>query len=277
MKNKFITIFLSSLFAIALWSCEKEDNKIFFQGGTNPVLKASSTTAMVLSAANASNAAIKFEWTNPEYRFNTGISSQDVVYILEVDTTGANFTNPNKQQISVSKDLEKNFTVKELNAVLSKMNLQENIPHQMEFRVKSTIAGDIVPLYSNIIKITITPYLDVVVPIPASGKLFITGSATPASWMGGGDPELASQQFTQVNPSLYVINSIALTGGGSYLFVPVYGNWSNKYGFVGSGNSNNVNGDEFKAEGNDILAPAVSGNYKIEVNFKTGRFTVTKL
>ena len=95
--------------------------------------------------------------------------------------------------------------------------------------------------------------------------------------MGGGDPELASQQFTQVNPSLYVINSIALNGGGSYLFVPVYGNWSNKYGFVGSGNGNNVNGDEFKAEGNDILAPAVSGNYKIEVNFKTGRFTVTKL
>ncbi len=277
MKNKFITIFLSSLFAIALWSCEKEDNKIFFQGGTNPVLKASSTTAMVLSAANASNAAIKFEWTNPEYRFNTGISSQDVVYILEVDTTGSNFTNPDRQQISISKDLEKNFTVKDLNAVLSKMNLQENIPHQMEFRVKSTIAGDIVPLYSNIIKITITPYLDVVVPIPASGKLFITGSATPGNWMGGGDPELASQQFTQVNPSLYVINSIALNGGGSYLFVPVYGNWSNKYGFVGSGNSNNVNGDEFKAEGNDILAPAVSGNYKIEVNFKTGRFTVTKL
>ncbi len=277
MKNKFITIFLSSLFIIALLGCEKEDNKIFFQGGTNPVLKASSTTAMVLSAANASNAAIKFEWTNPEYRFNTGISSQDVVYILEVDTTGSNFTNPDRQQISISKDLEKNFTVKDLNAVLSKMNLQENIPHQMEFRVKSTIAGDIVPLYSNIIKITITPYLDVVVPIPASGKLFITGSATPGNWMGGGDPELASQQFTQVNPSLYVINSIALNGGGSYLFVPVYGNWSNKYGFVGSGNSNNVNGDEFKAEGNDILAPAVSGNYKIEVNFKTGRFTVTKL
>lgn len=277
MKNKFITIFLSSLLIIALAGCEKEDNKIFFQGGTNPVLKASSTTPMVLSASNASNAAIKFEWTNPEYRFNTGISSQDVVYILEVDTTGANFTNPNKQQISISKDLEKNFTVKELNAVLSKMNLQENIPHQMEFRVKSTIAGDIVPLYSNVIKITITPYLDVVVPIPASGKLFITGSATPGNWMGGGDPELASQQFTQVNPSLYVINSIALNGGGSYLFVPVYGNWSNKYGFVGSGNGNNVNGDEFKAEGNDILAPAASGNYKIEVNFKTGRFTVTKL
>lgn len=277
MKNKFITIFLSSLLIIALAGCEKEDNKILFQGGTNPLLKASSTAPMVLSAANASNAAIKFEWTNPEYRFNTGISSQDVIYILEVDTTGSNFTNPGRQLISVSKDLEKNFTVKDLNAVLSKMNLQENIPHQMEFRVKSTIAGDIVPLYSNVIKITITPYLDVVVPIPASGKLFITGSATPGNWMGGGDPELASQQFTQVNPSLYVINSIALTGGGSYLFVPVYGNWSNKYGFVGSGNGNNVNGDEFKAEGNDILAPSVSGNYKIEVNFKTGRFTVTKL
>jgi len=60
------------------------------------------------------------------------------------------------------------------------------------------------------------------------------------------------------------------------LFVPVYGNWSSKYGYDGEGNKNNVNGDNFKAAGNDIKAPSTSGSYKVTVNFKTGKYTVEK-
>jgi hypothetical protein len=76
---------------------------------------------------------------------------------------------------------------------------------------------------------------------------------------------------------LYVLNSIALNGGQSYLFVPLYGDWNAKYGGVGANNTNNVNGDDFRANGGDLLAPPVSGNYKIEVDFQRGKFTVTKL
>jgi hypothetical protein len=54
------------------------------------------------------------------------------------------------------------------------------------------------------------------------------------------------------------------------LFVPVYGDWGAKYGAVGANNSNNVNGDDFKANGGDLLAPSASGNYKIEVDFQRG-------
>jgi hypothetical protein len=57
----------------------------------------------------------------------------------------------------------------------------------------------------------------------------------------------------------------------------VYGDWGNKYGFDGANNQNDVNGDNFKKEGGDIKAPAASGNYKIEVDFQRGKFTVTKL
>nr|MBA2500941.1 hypothetical protein [Chitinophagaceae bacterium] len=68
-----------------------------------------------------------------------------------------------------------------------------------------------------------------------------------------------------------------LTGGGSYLFLPVYGSWSAKYGYVGANNANNVDGDDFKAEGGDMLAPPTTGNYKITVDFQRGKFNVTKL
>jgi hypothetical protein len=40
---------------------------------------------------------------------------------------------------------------------------------------------------------------------------------------------------------------------------------------------NNPLGDDFKIGGGDLIAPAASGTYKIEVNFQTGKFKLTKL
>ena len=65
-----------------------------------------------------------------------------------------------------------------------------------------------------------------------------------------------------------------LSANKSMLFVPVYGDWSNKYGFTGSNNTNSVNGDSFKPDGGDIKTPAVTKSYKITVDFKTGKYTV---
>ena len=120
-----------------------------------------------------------------------------------------------------------------------------------------------------------TPYLDVVYPVPAN--LYITGAATPGNWMGGGDPELLSQKFTKISTSEFEIASLAINPDAGFLFVPVYGDWANKYGFTGAGLGNNVNGDSFQPGGNDFKSPPLAGNYKIVVSFKTGKYTITKL
>lgn len=271
MKYIFKLMLFSTVLSAMLLSCKKDENKALYNGGTPPVLTASSTSALVLVIANKDNPVVSFSWTNPNYQFNTGTSSQNVTYTLQVDTTGSNFTNQKMGEKSVSKDLSIAFTVKDLNTVLLGMGLAENISHNIEIRVKSNLTNSSVPLFSNVIKITVTPYLDVVYPVPA--KLYITGSATPASWMGGGDPELVSQKFTQVSSSKFEI-TIALSANNSYLFVPVYGDWGNKYGFTNANNTNNVNGDDFKPNGGDMKAPAVSGTYKVTVDFKTGKWSV---
>jgi hypothetical protein len=278
MKNRLLI--LLSLFTIVFLSCKKDEHKIYLEGGTAPVLTSSVTGSIPLSFASQDKEAFKLSWTNPNYQFTTGTSSQDVNYTIEIDTTGADFSNPKKQTIVISKDLSQSFTQSKFNDyLLNQLVLKPDMPHNIEIRVSSSLTGGSVVLPSNVLKFAVTPYSipPKVVP-PASGKLFITGSATPASWQCGcGEPELVSQQFTQVSPTLYVLSSIALTGGGSYLFIPVYGDWGNKYGFDGANNQNDVNGDNFKKEGGDIKAPAASGNYKIEVDFQRGKFTVTKL
>lgn len=165
-----------------LISCKKDENKVYYEGGTNPVLSVSSSNALVLLPANATQTALTFNWTNPNYQFNTGVSSQNVTYIMQIDTTGSNFSNPGIQEASISNNLSTSMTVKELNTYLTKLNLNENVPHNVEFRVKSVLVNNSVPLYSNVIKIVITPYLDVAVPIPPTGELYITGDGTPSNW-----------------------------------------------------------------------------------------------
>ena len=280
MQTIFKSLIASLLFATFISSCKKEETRIFFEGGTTPVISAN-TNAVRLEPGEESNVAIKISWTNPEYKFTTGPSSHDVNYVLEIDTLGASFGSSRKQSISVSRDISKTFTVGELNAILGNSMVLQLFPRRtytLEARVTATLTNGIGKLTSNIITFTVKPFPPPpkVVP-PASGKLYITGSATPGGWMGSPAPELISQKFTQMSPTLYVLSSIALTGGGSFKFVAVYGDWGTNYGTVGAGNTNNVNGDNFTQGGNDLRAPAASGNYKIEVDFQLGTYTVVKL
>ena len=272
MKKLINRLFILTFLVTILASCKKDENQDIFLGGTAPVLKATVTTTTVLDVLLKSSQAVVFSWTNPNYEFSTGVSSQDVTYTLQIDTTGSNFTSKKIQEKSISKDLSTTLTVGQLNTYLLTLGMMEDMPHNIEFRVKSSINGA-VPLYSNVIKIVFQPYLDVVYPVPA--KLFITGSATPAGWQCGcGEPDLLTQKFTKVSSSKFEL-VITLSANNSYLLLPVYGSWSAKYGGVGaSNNSNNVTGDLFKPNGSDLKAPGSTGSYKITVDFKTGAFTV---
>ena len=102
-------------------------------------------------------------------------------------------------------------------------------------------------------------------------NLYIVGDATAGGW--NNPVPTPSQQFTQIdNFSFGIIISIA--AGKSYLFLPVNGDWSHKFGGTGANNTNNVMGDNIKAEGGDLKAPATSATYTITVNFITMTYKV---
>lgn len=275
MKNILKTLLLLVTGATLLYACKKDENQVIFEGGTEPVLAASSTT-LPLAFVNQDQNAITLSWTNPNYQFNTGLSSQDVTYTIEIDTVGANFTNPKKQSVTVANDLSRAFTQGQFNDyLLNQLQLVPGMPHNIEVRVISTLLNNTVPLISNKLSFTVTPFaIPPKVTPPASGQLFLVGNATPGGW-NNPVPEPA-QKFTRVSETLYEL-TVSIQPGGSYLFLPVNGSWSAKYGFIGANNANNVNGDDFKAEGGDMLAPSTSGNHKIVVDFQRGKWTITKL
>ena len=115
---------------------------------------------------------------------------------------------------------------------------------------------------------TVTPYLG---PVPPPSGLFIVGDATAGGW--NNPVPTPSQQFTRISLTDYQL-TVALTAGKGYLLLPVNGDWSHKFG------GSSATGGTILADGavpsSNTPAPAVSGNYLIDVNFFTGQYTLTK-
>jgi starch-binding outer membrane protein SusE/F len=280
MKKIFLNIItIVSAASFLFVSCKKDETKVIFKGGTPPVLSANISDSIPLPVTDTTRNAISFSWTNPNYEFSDGISSLNVNYYLQLDSSGSNFKGANMQTVAISSDLSTTFTVSSLNKLLSNgLLLATGVSHKIDVRVESFLGTGAEPLYSNTLNFKVVPFAPPpkIVP-PASGELFITGDATPGNWQCGcGEAPLLTQKFTKVSPTLYEI-TINLTGGKSYTFVPVYGSWNAKYSIAIKNDPNEVNGGNFMVGGEDILAPSITGNYKITVNFQIGKFTVTKL
>lgn len=98
-------------------------------------------------------------------------------------------------------------------------------------------------------------------------SLVIVGGATPIGWS---NPTGDTQKFTRINSTVFELASINLKAGEKFLILPQNGSWSKKYG----------EGDKsgfLVPEGSDIPAPAVTGNYKITIDFMDNSIRLVKL
>lgn len=277
MKKIFKALLFLIVSAVAFLSCTKKENKIYLEGGTAPVLTSTVTGNIPLSFVNKDNEGLRLMWTNPNYQFTTGLSSQDVAYQIEIDTAGANFTNPKKVIVSVGKDLFKSFTQNDLNTYLySQMKLVDGIPHNIEMRVTSTLVNNNAALTSNVLKFTATPYtIPPKVTPPTTGHLYLVGSATAGGW--NNPVPVPTQEFTKVSSTLYEI-TVNLIGGQEYLLLPLNGDWGHKYAVANKTVAGLNTGGDFKMDASDNFpGPAATGTYKISVDFQAGTFSVTKL
>jgi hypothetical protein len=127
---------------------------------------------------------------------------------------------------------------------------------------------------SNIIKMVITPYLDVAVPVPPSGSLYITGDAVPSNWT---ESPPATQKFTKLSNTEYTI-TMNFVSGKFYKFLSTLGQWQPQYGGKSAtgGDMGYNMGLPGQSDPDAIPTPSSAGSYKVTVNFKTGKYTVEK-
>src|SRR6266498_3442635 len=269
-------LLFSLLLLLVISSCKKAENKIFYEGGTPPTL-ASSTTNVNLEPGLEAQTALVLNWTNPDFIFTTGLSSQDVTYTIEMDTLGANFGSSKKFTTVIAKDLSKAYTVAELNAILGNsmiLQLEPRRDYILELRVIASIASSSVRLISNIVSFVTKPFAPPPkVEPPTNGTLWATGNAFASDWSNPlPAPYDVSQQFTKLSNTLYEL-TVPMIGGGGYKLIQEQGVWGTQYHMLAGGT---WQGGDFEKKDADpqFPGPPTAGNYKITVDFQVGKFTV---
>jgi len=140
---------------------------------------------------------------------------------------------------------------------------------------KNNMAGPVADgLYKIIVDFvkgtyTVTPAVAGAIPT----NLFIIGNATPGGETHGWDNPVPvpSQQFTRISSGDFSI-TLPLIGGKAYLFLPLNGDWTHKYG--GASKTGGPLLADNGVPGTNTPAPDVSGTYTIDVNFFSGQYTV---
>ncbi|HVZ98025.1 MAG TPA: SusE domain-containing protein [Chitinophagaceae bacterium] len=224
-------------------------------------LTPSSTDPLVLQVTNGNNTAVSFSWNASTYGNNS------INYALQIDTAGDNFANPQVKQYGTA--LNADLIENDLNTAAINAGAIGGSTKNIEFRIVSytdnTYATPLVT--SNVVTISVTTYT----PVPPD--LYIVGDATAGGW--NNPVPTPAQQFYKVDAYSYSI-IVNLTAGKSYLFLPVNGDWSHKYGGAtdGVGTAGTLLKDD-AVPGSNTPAPSSSGLYDIVVNFQTNKYTVT--
>lgn len=154
----------------AFQSCKKELNLPHGTVTATPKLTSSADT-LVLAQEDSSKAAVTISWSAAGVQGSTG----KVVYLLQFDKKGNNFSSP--ITIKLSSDTTKMaYTVRQLNTLLGAYPINTPIPFEVRV-VTATSDGAITPVISNAVNLTVTTYADV-----PYNKLWLIGDATPGGW-----------------------------------------------------------------------------------------------
>lgn len=272
MKKIFNSTLLTLLAAFLFVSCKKLENQVVFEGGTAPVLSANSTDTLPLSLITKDQDAVTLSWTNPSYKFNTGVSSQDVNYAIEIRKTGTTAFKTYKVVGKVNSvalnqgDLDK-FLVNSI--ADGGLNLTPDSLVSLDVRVTSFLGTQSSTNATNLSSNILT--FRKVRPYSQDPLLYITGEAVASGWTN--NPP-ASQKFTYNRATGKHSITIALTGGLYYKFLTVPGAWQPQWGVPNTTTVTTVLGQEFPLAVNPgggtdpeaIKAPAASRSYTITVD-----------
>lgn len=103
-------------------------------------------------------------------------------------------------------------------------------------------------------------------------QLVVVGGASDVGWNNDANNPL---KFTRLN-SVEFTQILNLKANDAYLILPEPGNWGKKYGVEDKSLPAAKLGGKLVPEGQDIPSPSEAGSYKVDVNFATGMYKVTK-
>jgi starch-binding outer membrane protein SusE/F len=275
IKKILAFVVILSVFA----SCKKDENQIVFEGGTAPTLTADRSGTINISKPTKSQTGVILTWTNPSYKLSTGISSQDVNYIVEARIKN---TGTFKSLSAVKSALSISLTQEEINTFVTKSKVEgglEMVPDvvgDIEIRITAFLGANSSTNATNVSSKAIIFTLDK--PYSTDPDLWITGEACTSNWT---NTPPTQQKFAYDRPTRTFSINVVLGAAKYFKFLTVSGQWQPQWG-IAAGTSTPLNTAftivENPGGGSDpeaIQAPATAGTYRIVVDLINKKATVT--
>ncbi|TMI83846.1 MAG: hypothetical protein E6H10_07100, partial [Bacteroidetes bacterium] len=133
--------------------CEKPSELPNYKLG-NPVYLTSSTGTVSPTPADSTKTVLTLNWTFPNY----ATDSANMKYIVDIDTTGRNFSKEVTR--TMSKSLSTGFTGRDLNTMLLNYGYAVGKAVKLDMRVTSSYSNNNEQYRSNVIQVSVTPYAD---------------------------------------------------------------------------------------------------------------------
>lgn len=153
MRSIYNYILLLTGITVLLAACKKVEDLPHYTKG-NAVTLSASTTTIAPTPADSTKTVVELNWTNP----NLATDTSNYKFIVEIDSTSRNFSNPNKIEVRGKRGLE--LTGRDLNAILLGYGFAVGKAHSMDVRVVSSYANNNELDTSNVVKLSITPFTD---------------------------------------------------------------------------------------------------------------------
>jgi hypothetical protein len=134
-----------------------------------------------------------------------------------------------------------------------------------------------------------TPYLDFAVEPPGTeaggyndAGLWALGDAFASGWSNPMQaPYNVSQKFRRdaSNPLLYILDDVTFNASGEYKLIQAQGVWGTQYRPTptDAANIDAMAGEFEKRDANPGFKSPGAGRYKVEMNFQTGKYKLTRL
>lgn len=139
-------------------SCKKDETQVSAEFGAAPTLTASTTAPIVLLQANEDAPAVTFTWKPYAVSLSDGSKAvTTTTYVLELAKAGTGFAP--KQEIGAgSNTTTTTIKTKDLNTALQALKLPNGTASPVDFRLRTSVVGNLAPVYSPVTTLTITPY-----------------------------------------------------------------------------------------------------------------------
>lgn len=257
MKRIFINIILLGLVAFLQIACEKDETLTVAKSDAEPAKLSATKTTLTLDEADADQDAVTFSWTAADFGFSAAVN-----YSLEFGKKDSNFVNAKTIDLGNSK--ERTMTVGALNAIANGIRLKGFVANEMEVRIRADIGGTVKPVYSSVVLLNITPYLDK----PPYQTLYMVGDAT----VGGWDNKAATPMF-RATDNVFLFTYTGKFKKGYFKFLGTLGKWAPMWGRSSSG------GVFFRATeadpDPDAFEVQTEGYYTVTLNLRNTSFSMT--